>query len=56
MKRMKYAVSMFLVVFMSVIAGSSFAENRQGAITLSPHIGGYVFEGNQDINSDIAYG
>lgn len=56
MKRMKYSIALFLVLSLIIISGNSFAENRPGAITLSPHLGGYIFEGNQDINSDPVYG
>ncbi|RJR15504.1 MAG: outer membrane beta-barrel domain-containing protein [Nitrospiraceae bacterium] len=54
--RIKYAVALFLVLSLAIFIGNSFAENRQGAITLSPHLGGYIFEGNQGINSDPVYG
>jgi OOP family OmpA-OmpF porin len=56
MKRMKYSVALFLVFSLAIFIGNSFAENRQGAITLGPHVGGYIFEGNQSINSDPVYG
>ncbi len=32
------------------------AENRAGAVSVSPLIGGYVFDDEQSINSDPAYG
>ncbi len=56
MKRMKYSVALFLVLSLAFFIGNSFAENRQGAITLSPHLGAYLFEGNQNINSGPVYG
>jgi OOP family OmpA-OmpF porin len=56
MKSIKYFNTLFLVFFLVIISGNSFAENRPWAITLSPHLGGYIFEGNQKINSDPVYG
>ncbi|RJQ49624.1 MAG: outer membrane beta-barrel domain-containing protein [Nitrospiraceae bacterium] len=32
------------------------AEMRKGAISLNPQIGGFVFEGNQNIDNDLTYG
>lgn len=52
-----YAVIAFsLLFFITIISGASYAGNRKGAFTLHPHIGGYVFEGNQDINSGPVFG
>jgi OOP family OmpA-OmpF porin len=56
MKKMKYFVELFLVLSLVIFMKNSFAENRQGAITLSPHLGAYLFEGNQDINNTPVYG
>jgi len=56
MKRMKDSVALFFVLSLAIFIGNSFAENRQGAITLSPHLGGYIFEGNQGISNDPVYG
>ena len=46
-----------LVVFIAiVIASASFAQERQGAFYISPFIGGYTFEGNQDLATRPVYG
>lgn len=44
-----------MVLFQSVIT-SADAQPRAGAFSVSPFIGGYVFEGNQDIENDFTYG
>jgi OOP family OmpA-OmpF porin len=44
-----------MVLFQSVMTSAN-AQPRAGAFSVSPFIGGYVFEGNQDIDNDLAYG
>ena len=39
-----------------LIAQTAAAEIRPGAITLSPSVGGYVFEGNQCLEDEVVYG
>lgn len=56
MKRRTYYIPLLFVFSLVIISGNSFAENRLGSITLSPHLGGYIFEGNQGINSAPVYG
>lgn len=46
-------VSCFLFLF---LAGGASAEMRAGAVGVSPMIGGYLFDGNQDLDNDFAYG
>ncbi len=42
--------SVLVIMVISLLsAGSALAENRAGAFTLSPMAGGYVFEGDQNI-------
>ena len=56
---MKKQLAVVVLSFMFVLAaavGMADAENRKGAVSFSPHLGGYVFEGNQNINSDPVYG
>jgi OOP family OmpA-OmpF porin len=55
--RKNYVVMVLLFMFsMIVAAGVSYGENKKGALTITPHIGGYIFEGNQNINSGPVYG
>ena len=56
MKLIKSVISVCLMVCLMFIARTAAAEIRPGAITLSPSIGGYVFEGNQDFDNGPAYG
>jgi len=56
MRSIKFVVPTFLMVCLLFMAGSVSAEIRPGAITLTPLIGGYVFEGNQDLDDGLTYG
>lgn len=56
MKFMKSVLSVCLMICLMFVARTAVAEIRSGAITLSPSMGGYVFEGNQDIENDFAFG
>lgn len=44
------------LLFMFLTAAPSFAEHKSGTLYLSPMIGGYVFEGNQDQEDAMAFG
>ena len=41
---------------MLLATGSLQAEIKSGAISLNPSVGGYVFEGDQDLESSLLYG
>ena len=56
MKLIKSVISVCLMVCIMFIARTASAEIRAGAITLSPSVGGYLFEGNQDLEHGLAYG
>ncbi len=56
MKKVSVGIACLVMFLMAVVPGTSHGENKKGAVTLSPHLGGYVFEGNQKINSDPVYG
>ncbi len=56
MKSIKSVISVCLTVCLVFIARTAAAEIRSGAITLSPFIGGYIFEGNQNLDNGPAYG
>jgi OOP family OmpA-OmpF porin len=43
------SVAVFLVLLTSTAA---LAEFRQGAVTVSPYVGGYLFEGDQGLNTN----
>jgi OOP family OmpA-OmpF porin len=52
----KSALSICLMVCLLFIARTAAAGIRAGAITLSPSMGGYYFEGNQNLDEEFAYG
>ncbi len=45
-----------LLTFPMMFFSAASAETRAGSISLTPMIGGYVFEGNQDIENDLIFG
>jgi OOP family OmpA-OmpF porin len=56
MKLIKSVISVCLMVCLMFIPRTATAEIRPGAMTLSPSIGGYVFEGNQNLDNGPTYG
>ena len=52
----KSVIFVCLTVCLVFIARTAAAEIRSGAITLSLFIGGYIFEGNQNLDNGPAYG
>ena len=52
----KFAMLSFIVMLLAVV-GTAQAEVRAGSVTVTPFIGGYVFEGNEyDFNPSLTYG
>ena len=49
-------MSVCLWVCLMAMAQTAIAEIRPGAINISPSIGGYIFEGNQDLENGPTYG
>ncbi|PLX86489.1 MAG: outer membrane beta-barrel domain-containing protein [Desulfuromonas sp.] len=56
MKTGPFANIILGIAIFALLAGPAFAENRAGALILTPSIGGYVFEGDQHLENDLAYG
>jgi OOP family OmpA-OmpF porin len=52
----KSIISVFMLAGLMLIARTAAAEIKSGAITLSPAIGGYVFEGDQNFDNGPAFG
>jgi OOP family OmpA-OmpF porin len=50
------AVFMLSIVALFIIAAPVVAEEREGAVSLSPFIGGYTFDGAQHLKTTPAYG
>jgi OmpA-OmpF porin, OOP family len=53
---MKQLLKLLVIIIVIVLASASFAQERQGAFYISPYIGGYTFEGNQDLGTRPLYG
>jgi OOP family OmpA-OmpF porin len=49
-------MAIFLVVLFQLAATNADAQVKAGSVSLSPVVGGYMFEGNQDIEDDFTYG
>jgi len=45
-----------LLILLIGLANTANAENKAGAFTVSPMLGGYIFEDNQDIEDKATYG
>ena len=57
MRNVRLGLAVAICVLMVVVmSGSAGAEMRKGAMSVTPFIGEYVFEGNQDIEDEITYG
>jgi OOP family OmpA-OmpF porin len=56
MKPHRLLIIVLTVCFLALSSGILSAEMREGAFSLNPNIGGYVFEGNQDADNDWTYG
>ncbi len=56
MKNIKMLFTIAIFVSLSFFCTDGMAEMKSGAFTLNPHIGGYIFEREQEINSDPVYG
>jgi len=56
MKSSKVLITILMcVLFLSFACGAS-AEMRAGTMSISPMIGGYVFDGEQDLDNNLTYG
>ncbi|SPD74082.1 conserved exported hypothetical protein [uncultured Desulfobacterium sp.] len=56
MRSIKAFLSGCLMVFVLFMSQAVSAEIRPGAFTISPLVGGYFFEGNQDLDDELAVG
>jgi OOP family OmpA-OmpF porin len=53
---MKKIVMGIAMILLAAIAASGHAEVRKGAFSLTPFIGGYTFEGNEDLKTAPVFG
>lgn len=56
MKSSKTILSVCLLACLMLIVQTAGAEIRPGAVSLNPSIGGYVFDGDQCLENNVAYG
>ncbi len=56
MKKSNVLITVVSCVLFLFLAGGASAQMRAGAGSITPMIGGYVFEGNQDLDNDLTYG
>lgn len=56
MKRIMVMAVVVIAVSLSFLSSGVFAATEAGKISLSPHIGGYIFQNQQNINSDPTLG
>ena len=52
----KFLLSALAVLAASLVSSSSFAQIEEESLTFSPLIGGYIFEGNQNVDDDLVAG
>jgi OOP family OmpA-OmpF porin len=53
---MKLSTVVSSLIILLAITAAAYAQNEQGIISINPHLGGYIFDSDQDINSDPVYG
>ncbi|MFH2043800.1 MAG: outer membrane beta-barrel domain-containing protein [Pseudomonadota bacterium] len=56
MKKRGFTLTITIFAILSLFASLSIAAEKKGAITLTPNIGWYFFEGNQRLDDGITYG
>lgn len=56
MRLNKWFVSLGVMACLVLITQTTTAEIKPGAVTLTPSIGGYIFEGNQPLKNAFTYG
>jgi len=53
---MKKVISLFAVLMLMVVATTGYAQVKAGSVNITPTIGMYKFEGNEDLDAGIALG
>ena len=53
---MKKLIQLTVILFIMATVSSGFAQIRPGAFSISPFVGGYWFEGNQNLENRPVYG
>jgi len=55
-EKMKKIISLFAVLMLVVIATTGYAQVKAGSVNITPTIGMYKFEGDEDMDAGIALG
>ena len=53
---MKKIISLVVILMVTCIVATGYAQVRHGSFDVTPYIGFYKFEGNEDMDSSIALG
>ncbi|MHB8138869.1 MAG: OmpA family protein [Smithellaceae bacterium] len=53
---MKKIISLAVILMMTMVVATGYAQVRHGSFDLTPTVGFYKFEGNEDMDSSIALG
>ena len=53
---MKKVISLFAVLMLMVVATTGYAQVKAGSFNITPTVGMYKFEGNEDLDTGIALG
>lgn len=56
MKKFKFSIIGSAILFLVVFSGNALAEMKAGVFSLSPSVGGYVFDGGQNLSNGPVYG
>ena len=56
MKRRVFVITIGVLICLMVFSGISSAEIREGSFSITPQLGGYLFEGNQDLKNGFTFG
>ena len=51
MKGRVLVITFGVLIYLMVFSGVSSAEIREGSFSINPQLGGYLFEGNQDLKN-----
>ncbi|HQN01720.1 MAG TPA: OmpA family protein [Candidatus Hydrogenedentes bacterium] len=53
---MKKIISLVVMLFVTLVVSTGYAQVRAGEFDITPTIGGYMFEGNEDMDNSLAVG
>jgi len=56
MERRILVITTGVLICLMLFSGISFAQIREGSFSITPQLGGYLFEGNQDLGNGFTFG